>query len=645
MTGDIYALQPEMLDHPYRKPALSQILTSTSQVTSPEPSERDAPARPAQMLLHQILADYQQLQQGSPSYSEVKSRCQYLHQKLSHIESHICEYDKQLPWCTQVLSVRAALGLAQCRSILLLEALSVGSCTLTGALFFPHFTAHSANLHSRAPMMEKLAAAVCTLGGISYSVYFLTNLARHVTRVFRGADPESTEPTTDSPLAPSACGEEAKEEQTEQTPPAVVTPQPDSSEAVLPDNEHEQTVLSEMPCWPCQIQEELFPAKEQEEQLRQQVAEPQENGQTIEAEPHAELPEAQRDLIVVKRRNKEEMRRIEDHWNLHRQRGDQQTQVRVRVAGTPLLKHPLSCSSQNFGEKLQAELQETEARIKAREKRLEEEMKIAKEKMYLLLQKQEALEKQVAIKKINIAGLGNKQLTINEIKIMKRNRSLGVVNYLDSYLVHEEAWLVMEYMDGGTLSDVIYETRMAEDEIAAVSRQCLQGLDFLHSNHVIHRDVKSRNILLRTDGSVKLADFGLSAQLTAEQSRRSSVTGTPWWMAPEVVTGRPYGPKVDIWSFGVVGMEMVEQEVPYWKESSRSAQFLIATEGMPQLQQPNLISPWLRHFLHCCLQRDEARRWSAKELLQHQFVTSAKLASSLVPLILAVKKRKEETRM
>ncbi|NXN77674.1 PAK3 kinase, partial [Bombycilla garrulus] len=135
-----------------------------------------------------------------------------------------------------------------------------------------------------------------------------------------------------------------------------------------------------------------------------------------------------------------------------------------------------------------------------------------------------------------------------------------------SYLVDEELWLVMEYMDGGTLSDVINETHMSEREIAAVSRQCLQGLYFLHSNHVIHKNVKSRNILLRTDGSVKLGQYILG-QLTPEQSRWSSGASTSGWMAPEVVTGQPYGPKVDIWSFGVVGIEMVEREVPYWNES------------------------------------------------------------------------------
>ncbi|XP_074400348.1 serine/threonine-protein kinase PAK 1-like [Zonotrichia albicollis] len=88
---------------------------------------------------------------------------------------------------------------------------------------------------------------------------------------------------------------------------------------------------------------------------------------------------------------------------------------------------------------------------------------------------------------------------------MKVNRNPNLVSCLDSYLVGEELSLVMEYMDGGTLSNVISQTYLSEDEMAAISRECLQGLQFLHSNHIIHQDVKSRNILLRTDGSVKLA--------------------------------------------------------------------------------------------------------------------------------------------
>ncbi|XP_054374478.1 uncharacterized protein LOC129047158, partial [Molothrus ater] len=442
------------------------------------------------------------------------------------------------------------------------------------------------------------------------------------------------------PLALSPIAEEAREEENEKDDhrlcPAVVTPEPPHhSKRVLLEKEQEQIASSEMP-W--QTQGELFPAREQEEQLRQQVEEPQENGQNIKAEPQAELPEAQSAIMAVKRRNKEDMSRIQEE-NLHQQRSDQQNQVSERVAATPLMKCPLPSPSQSIKGHVQAELQDSEASNKAREKRLEEEMKIIREKLNRLPQ---ALE--VAIKKINLQGLGRKELTVNEIMIMKRYRSSSVVNYLDSYLLGEELWLVMEYMDGGALSDVIHKTCLSEDHIAAISRECLQGLDFLHSNDVIHRDVKSDNILLRTDGSVKLTDFGLSTQLTPEQSRPCLVAGTPWWMAPEVVTGQPYGPKVDIWSFGIVGIEMVEQEPPYWDQSHASARRLIATVGTPKLRQPKLLSALLRDFLSCCLQTDEEQRWSAKELLQHPFVRFAEPASSLVPLIVSVKKRKE-TRM
>ncbi|XP_039428478.1 serine/threonine-protein kinase PAK 1-like isoform X2 [Corvus cornix cornix] len=185
-----------------------------------------------------------------------------------------------------------------------------------------------------------------------------------------------------------------------------------------------------------------------------------------------------------------------------------------------------------------------------------------------------------------------------------------------SFLVDEDLWLVMEYMDGGTLQDIVRQTRMAEGEMAAVSRECLQGLDFLHSNRVIHRDLKSSNILLATDGSVKLADFGLCAQLSPEQEQRSSMVGTAHWMAPEVVTSSPYGPKVDIWSLGIVTIEMVEGEPPYFEHTAAMARCLIRQNGTPQLQEPRRLSALLRDFLECSLEADEERRWSAQELLQ-----------------------------
>ncbi|KAI7830025.1 kinase-like domain-containing protein [Kickxella alabastrina] len=211
----------------------------------------------------------------------------------------------------------------------------------------------------------------------------------------------------------------------------------------------------------------------------------------------------------------------------------------------------------------------------------------------------------VAIKQMDLSKQPRKELLVNEILVMKESRHANIVNYIESFLINSaDLWVVMEYMEGGALTDVIDNNKLDEMQIATVCRE-----------DIIHRDIKSDN-----DGQVKITDFGFCAKLSEQRSKRATMVGTPYWMAPEVVKQKPYGPKVDVWSLGIMVIEMIESEPPYLDEEPLKALYLIATNGTPALKHPETLSRELKGFLAECLCVDVQSRATMEELLTQEFL-------------------------
>lgn len=209
-----------------------------------------------------------------------------------------------------------------------------------------------------------------------------------------------------------------------------------------------------------------------------------------------------------------------------------------------------------------------------------------------------------------------------EIEILERCASPFVVHYYGSFLYDTQLWIAMEYCAAGSIADLISLRRrcLGEREIAAICANVALGLAYLHANRNIHRDIKAGNILLAANGIAKLADFGVSAQLTNTINKRKTVIGTPFWMAPEVIQESSYDGKADIWSLGITAIEMAEGEPPLSQMHPMRAIFMIPNRPPPTLAQPTAFSSEFSDFLATCLQKDPQQRPSAEQLCSHPFI-------------------------
>lgn len=225
---------------------------------------------------------------------------------------------------------------------------------------------------------------------------------------------------------------------------------------------------------------------------------------------------------------------------------------------------------------------------------------------------------------------------MHEVNVLRSCNHANVVGYFGCIPSADALWILMEHCGGGSVRDAIVATGkpLNEEQIRVVVRESLQGIAYLHDVHRVHRDIKCSNILLTSSGDVKLADFGVAAQLTRTMTKCKTFIGTPHWMSPEQIEQSRYDGKADVWALGISALEMAHTDPPHADVHPMRVIFLITKSDPPRLHEPDSWSSDFVNFIECALQKVPANRPTSTALLAHDFVENAPVSSECIrPLV------------
>ncbi|OMJ87983.1 hypothetical protein SteCoe_10134 [Stentor coeruleus] len=218
-----------------------------------------------------------------------------------------------------------------------------------------------------------------------------------------------------------------------------------------------------------------------------------------------------------------------------------------------------------------------------------------------------------------------RKMILNEFALTKLSCHANIIEYYCIYEFGRSIWIIQELMDI-PLSNLINPIEiMPENIIVHILKSILLAINFIHRKHRIHRDIKSDNVLLDFTGMIKLCDLGFAAQLISEKQMRTTMAGTHAWIAPEIVKNLRYDTKVDIWSFGILSLELIEGEPPYFRMGPNEILANILTKEF-KLKNPNCVSQPLAEAIQGCLEKDPRQRKSANELLKMPVFESSNIS-------------------